>query len=93
MPIYEYRCRSCGQVSSVLSNVRDRAPSVDCEHCGDADTYRLISRAAYHQSESDKTAALDPKYGKMVDHAIKSTPEADPGGLLRKMKPFDSADD
>lgn len=93
MPIYEYRCRHCRHVSSVLSNVDDRPPSVDCEHCGDSDTYRLISRAAYHQSEGDKTAALDPKYQKMVDHAIKSTPEADPGHLLRKMKPFSSSDD
>lgn len=92
MPIYEYRCRGCGKLSSVLCSVNDRPPSVDCEHCGGGNTYRVISRGAYHQSEADKTSALDPKYSNMVDHALKSTPKADPNRLLRKMKPFSSDD-
>ncbi|MEJ2132822.1 MAG: zinc ribbon domain-containing protein [Gammaproteobacteria bacterium] len=93
MPIYEYRCRACKKVSSLLASADDHPSSVECEHCGAQDTYRILSRVAYHQSEADKTAALDPKYRKMVDQATKGTPEADPGRLLRKMKPFDSADE
>lgn len=93
MPIYEYRCRGCSRISSLLSAIDEHPASVECEHCGARDTYRIISRVAYHQSEADKTAALDPRYQKMVDHAIGNTPEADPDRHLRRMKPFSSADD
>ena len=93
MPIYEYRCRGCKEVSAFLTADYEYPQEIECEHCGEGDTYRIISRVAYHQSEADRTAALDPKYGKMIDHAMASTPEADPDRHLRKMKPFSSSDD
>lgn len=46
MPIYEYRCLSCGKKTSVfwrsLSAVNDAA--VTCERCGSARVSRLMSR-------------------------------------------------
>ena len=35
MPIYEYRCQSCAQVSSIFFKVASAATDVNCEHCGD----------------------------------------------------------
>ena len=39
-------------------------------------------------SEAAKTARLDPRYDKMVDHAMRKSANADEGRLLRNMKPF-----
>lgn len=35
MPLYEYRCQSCGEVSEVLQRMDD-APLSECSHCGGA---------------------------------------------------------
>ena len=42
MPIYEYKCRSCGQVSEVLVHGSDAGNSV-CPGCGSHDLERLLS--------------------------------------------------
>ena len=34
MPIFEYRCRSCGQVSEIWEGVGTRNDSRECKHCG-----------------------------------------------------------
>jgi putative FmdB family regulatory protein len=41
MPIYEYRCRSCGQKSEVL--VRAGGPSASCPSCGSPLLEKLFS--------------------------------------------------
>ena len=40
------------------------------------------------RSSASKVARLDPKYEKMVDAAMKNTPEGDPDRVLRRLKPF-----
>ncbi len=45
---------------------------------------------AYHASEASRTARLDPKYEKMVDHAMKKSASADEHRLIDKMKPYPS---
>jgi putative FmdB family regulatory protein len=35
MPIYEYRCKSCGQVTEALIRNAREAERVRCEQCGD----------------------------------------------------------
>ncbi|MCZ6643368.1 MAG: hypothetical protein O7F71_17475 [Gammaproteobacteria bacterium] len=37
-------------------------------------------------SKLSKLEKLDPRYDKMVDHAMKSTPEADPDRYLKRMR-------
>jgi putative FmdB family regulatory protein len=51
MPIYEYKCKTCGRLTSNL--VRDAAKEVApaCSHCG-GKTARALSRFAHHKSES-----------------------------------------
>jgi hypothetical protein len=39
-------------------------------------------------SSASKVARLDPKYDRMVDRAMKNTPQADPDRVLKRLKPF-----
>jgi putative FmdB family regulatory protein len=34
MPIYEYRCKACGERFEALRPVGDRGKSLDCPECG-----------------------------------------------------------
>ncbi len=44
MPIYEYKCKSCGQVQEVLLGSKETA-SLECPNCGGSDFTRLFSAA------------------------------------------------
>jgi putative FmdB family regulatory protein len=46
VPIYEYQCQKCGEVSEYIQKMSDD-PMTTCEHCGGA-LDRLISRSAFH---------------------------------------------
>jgi len=47
MPIYEYKCSSCGQKKEVLQKLSD-APLTQCPACGKATLDKLISAAGFH---------------------------------------------
>ena len=55
MPIYEYRCADCEQVTSVfLRSMRQEvSPDQRCEHCGLADLSRVMSRVARLKTAQD----------------------------------------
>lgn len=88
MPVYEFRCPRCGEVTSHICAVADRPGSISCEHCGDQGATRIVSRASVRRSSASKVARLDPKYDQMVDRAMSNTPHADPDRVLRRLKPF-----
>ena len=46
MPLYEYKCKTCGDVFEVLQKFSDEPVSVHAECGGDVD--RLISPSAFH---------------------------------------------
>jgi putative FmdB family regulatory protein len=46
MPIYEYRCTSCGFEQEVLQKISE-APLTDCPSCGKAAFSKLISAAGF----------------------------------------------
>jgi putative FmdB family regulatory protein len=46
MPIYEYRCRSCGFEKEYLQKLSD-APITDCPSCGKAEMGKLVSAAGF----------------------------------------------
>jgi putative FmdB family regulatory protein len=46
MPIYEYRCRKCGEDFEFLLQNRKRKPTVTCPKCHSARTQRLMSAFA-----------------------------------------------
>ena len=92
MPIYEYRCRQCGEISAFLLKNYGGEPQSGCKQCQSPDLQRIMSPVAYHRSEADKFAQLDPKYGKMVDRALAKAPgDTDPDHYVRKMVPFSQA--
>lgn len=59
MPIYEYRCKSCGAKTSRLVLNLSRQTEVECHACGSQDLTRLFSTFAYHRSESDRLSEAD----------------------------------
>ena len=88
MPLYEYRCDACGTVTSVRCSVADRPASVACEQCGRDGATQILTGTSVHLSSASKVARLDPKYDAMVDRAMRNTPQADPDGVLKRLKPF-----
>src|SRR5882724_4859571 len=46
MPIYEYKCSSCGHEKEVLQKMSD-APLIECPACGKAALSKLISAAGF----------------------------------------------
>jgi putative FmdB family regulatory protein len=66
MPIYEYRCASCGAVFSRLSRRVDEVSSVECASCG-AGAVRIISGVSIHRSLQSQIDGLDPRFEKQLD--------------------------
>jgi putative FmdB family regulatory protein len=60
MPIYEYECRQCGRRFQKLIMKTQEEASLSCAGCGGRKLDRLISRVAYHVSETDRLASYDP---------------------------------
>jgi putative FmdB family regulatory protein len=51
MPIYEYKCRSCGRLTSQFFKNADSEKAPACQHCG-GKTARALSRFAVGRSAS-----------------------------------------
>jgi putative FmdB family regulatory protein len=43
MPIYEYKCTDCGEVSEVLTGMGSRDELPVCKHCGSDRVERILS--------------------------------------------------
>lgn len=54
MPIYEYRCRSCGRDFEELARSMENPQDLACPHCGGADVERQLSVFAARQSEVER---------------------------------------
>ena len=60
MPIYEYRCRACGRITSALIMKPEEEGAVRCARCGDAGLDRVLSRVAHHKTEAQRLREFDP---------------------------------
>ena len=77
MPLYEYRCRRCGRLTSLLVRNYQPPTSPRCARCGSAELQRTISRVAVLQSEESRLEHLaDPSRFGDVD-------ENDPRSVAR----------
>lgn len=47
MPIYEYRCRSCGEVSEIFQGIGDTDDPLQCTHCGGTELERVLSPTSF----------------------------------------------
>ena len=88
MPLYEYRCPACDEITTLTCSIAARPGAVVCDHCHRGNATRILSRSSVHRSSASKTARLDPKYDRMVDQAMRNTPEADPDRILKRLKPL-----
>ena len=52
MPIYEYKCRKCGRLTSVFVRTASSPVDARCKACGSQKLERAVSAFAYHRSES-----------------------------------------
>lgn len=79
MPIYEYRCNSCGYEKEQLQKISD-APISVCPACGSTDYHKLISAAGFQLKGSgwyvtdfknNKTEKPKPKQAAKNDKTAK----------------------
>ena len=68
MPIYEYKCRKCGRLTSVF--VKSAGSSVEsrCKACGSRSLERAMSTFAYRRSESSVLADLGSEPERLEDY-------------------------
>jgi len=64
MPIYEYACRKCGEITEKYRLVKDRDEAPECEICGGM-TRKILSISRPHSD-------LDPYYDDNLESHIKS---------------------
>ncbi|NOZ20145.1 MAG: zinc ribbon domain-containing protein [Planctomycetes bacterium] len=55
MPLFEYRCKQCGEVSEILVKTNSREKPV-CQKCGSAEVEKLLSSPAVHVKGGSTTA-------------------------------------
>ena len=53
MPIYEFRCGDCSRVTNYFTRKIDTVVSPPCEHCGSAQTNRMMSKFGRTYSRAD----------------------------------------
>lgn len=46
MPIYEYQCENCGEVTEAIQKFSD-APLTDCDDCGESALKKLLSAPGF----------------------------------------------
>jgi putative FmdB family regulatory protein len=59
MPIYEYRCKSCGRITSALILRQEDEASLRCGHCKSVSLDRIFSRFAVHKTEQQRVNDFD----------------------------------
>lgn len=80
MPIYEYRCLSCGRKSTFLTLSVKESFTPKCKACGSHNIEKIVSRVAISRSEESRLESLaDPS-------KLSSLDEKDPKSLARWMK-------
>ena len=74
MPIYEYRCESCGKISEFLLMRIDEKFAPQCKRCKSKKMSRILSRVRVVRSEESRMESLaDPsKWGGLDENDPKS---------------------
>lgn len=58
MPVYEYRCASCGKRFTALVGMTSEPDDETCPHCGGKEATKLVSRFTRARSEDDRLEAM-----------------------------------
>jgi putative FmdB family regulatory protein len=75
MPIYAYKCSSCGHEKDVLQKISD-VPLVDCPACGSASFAKQITAAGF-QLKGSGWYATDFKNGSSKPNEKPAAPKSD----------------
>lgn len=54
MPLYEFRCQSCGSRFTLLVGIAETGETIACSHCGSADIHKLVSKFMRLRSEDQR---------------------------------------
>ena len=54
MPIYEYVCQKCGEVSEFLTGVGRENPEVKCRECGSKEMAQILSPSNFTFASSSR---------------------------------------
>jgi len=79
MPIYEYRCNSCGAVSEFLVGVSSKGETLNCKECGSSQLEKILSVS--HSLMSEKRSPGHTCCGR---EERCSTPPCSTGGTCRR---------
>jgi len=85
MPIYEYRCASCGHQQEFLQKVSD-APLAICTKCGKPSFTKMVTSAGFHLKGSGwyatdfRNSGSKPAAKATEDSKGESKPAAEPAG-------------
>jgi putative FmdB family regulatory protein len=55
MPIYEYKCKSCGAISEFLTTLRNNE-TISCRSCGSLKLEKIMSAASFLGRTMDRVA-------------------------------------
>ena len=67
MPVYEYRCESCGRKFSALIGMVAQPDDETCPHCKSTETKKLVSRFARYRNEDDRVDEIADRLENMGD--------------------------
>jgi len=59
MPLFEYRCKKCGHVTTFLESAATRKAHA-CERCGSKQTEKIFSTFAAKSGESSSSGSACP---------------------------------
>jgi len=58
MPIFEFRCQSCGKKFSALIGMTSEPDDEMCPHCASSSVSKLVSRVARYRTEDDRVGEI-----------------------------------
>jgi len=67
MPIYEYRCESCNEITSALILKSDEERHLSCRHCQSHRIIRILSSCTVHKTAAQRIAEFNPNSAKGDD--------------------------
>ena len=68
VPIYEYKCRKCGRLTSVFLRSAGSSADKRCKACGSRSLERAMSAFAYRRSESSVITDLGSEPKRLEDY-------------------------
>ncbi|HIE17091.1 MAG TPA: zinc ribbon domain-containing protein [Dehalococcoidia bacterium] len=77
MPIYDFKCRQCGEVSEIL--LRDSGQTARCSNCGSEDVEKLFTTSYLITTEPKMSGTTCCGRAERCD-----TPPCSTGGVCRR---------